>query len=662
MGIFGALTTAVTGMRAQSYALENISGNIANSQTTAFKRVDTSFEDLIRDNVSSKQLAGNVVANSRSTNNVQGDIQNAAVGTYMAINGNGFFVVEKPSSFADNQPVFDGGDLYTRRGDFQTDKNGYLVNGAGYYLMGIPIDSNTGNLVGSIPELLQFDNGFLPAQPTTQIDYKANVASYPLTPAHDTSIPRSELLSPANFSANPIAAPPAPAKIMGVNALLSPDNSATSAGTADISALISAGGTLVINSTNITVNPGDDATAIMAAINGAGAGVTATLSPTNNLVLTSADADTNIAIGGGTSSALLGELGIAVGTTNATNLLTQNAAVSGQTLQITVGANAPLIVTFGTGVGQVSTLAGLSAALVGLTGGTASVDTTNGNVTVTAANQTDTITIGGTVTPSDFGIRTLSGLPSNGTVVANDLTTFVNESIGGGAITAYDMAGAPVDIQLRWAKIDSKAYGGTDTWNLFYQVDSTATGTQVAWQNTGINYTFGANGQMSPLVATVSLPNVIVDGVSLGTVSLVHGSGGISQFSHPSGNVQVNLLQQNGYAAGILQSVAVSDKGRVVGTYSNSRTIDLAEITLANFNGTNGLKRIDGGAFVTTDESGPPTYSAPGTIVGSSLEGSNTDIADEFTKLIVTQQAYSANTRVISTSNQMVQDLLNMLR
>jgi flagellar hook protein FlgE len=49
MGIFGALTTAVTGMRAQSYALENISGNIANSQTTAFKRIDTAFRDLIPD-------------------------------------------------------------------------------------------------------------------------------------------------------------------------------------------------------------------------------------------------------------------------------------------------------------------------------------------------------------------------------------------------------------------------------------------------------------------------------------------------------------------------------------------------------------------------------------------------------------------------------------
>ena len=130
-----------------------------------------------------------MVANSRSTNSVQGDIQNASVGTFMAINGQGFFVVEKPSSFADNQPVFDGVDLYTRRGDFSTDKNGYLVNGAGYYLMGIPVDPTTGNLVGSVPQLLQFNSGFLPAQATTQIQYQANLASYPLTPGHDTGIP-----------------------------------------------------------------------------------------------------------------------------------------------------------------------------------------------------------------------------------------------------------------------------------------------------------------------------------------------------------------------------------------------------------------------------------------------------------------------------------------
>jgi flagellar hook protein FlgE len=318
--------------------------------------------------------------------------------------------------------------------------------------------------------------------------------------------------------------------------------------------------------------------------------------------------------------------------------------------------------TFGNGAGQISTLAELSTALTAVTGGTGSVNTSNGNVTVTASNLTDTITIGGNVTHSLFGIRTLTGLPSNGTVVANDVTTFLNESISGGAVTAYDVAGSPVSVQLRWAKVDSTTTGGADVWNLFYQVDSGATGNEAAWRNVGTNYTFAANGQMDPPVSTVTLTNATVNGINLGNLQIVHGSGGVTQFADPNGNVQVNLMQQNGFPAGSLQSVTVSDKGRVVGTYSNGRTLDLAEITLANFNGANGLKRIDGGAFEATDLSGPAIYGAPGRIIGSSLEGSNTDIADEFTKLIITQQAYSANTRVISTTNQMVQDLLNMMR
>jgi flagellar hook protein FlgE len=664
MGIFGALNTAVSGMRAQSFALENVSGNIANSQTTAFKRMDTSFVDLLPDETPTKQLAGSVVANSRMTNTVQGDVQSASIGTFMAINGDGFFVVEKPSNFTDNRPVFDGIDRYTRRGDFQPDKSGFLVNGAGYYLMGIPVDPTTGNLVGSVPQLLQFQNDFLPAQPTSQIEYRANLASYPLTPSHDTSIPRSELLDPANFSANPVAGAPSPAKITGTGATLLPDAVAVMTGTTDLSAVSSAGGNLVIGSTTIAITAADNFTTIRNKINAqtGTTGVTATASAANHLVLTSADADTPVTIGGATTFALLGELGLAVGTQNPTNLLTQSAAAAGQTMVITIGANPPTTITFGSAGGQVSTMADFAAALGGVTGGTASLNSANGNVAVTASNLTDTITIGGTATALNFGMHTLTALSSNQTVVANDQDTFLNESIGGGAVTAYDVSGSPVNIQLRWAKIDSATYGGTDTWNLFYQVNSGATGTQVAWQNAGTNYTFGANGQMNPAVTDLTLNNVTVNGISLGDVHLLHGSSGITQFADPNGNAQVNLLQQNGFPAGELQQVSVSDKGRIVGSYSNGRTIDLAEITLANFNGANYLKRVDGGAFEVTEGSGPATYGASGKIVGSSLEGSNTDIADEFTRLIVTQQAYSANTRVISTSNQMVQDLLNMLR
>jgi flagellar hook protein FlgE len=204
--------------------------------------------------------------------------------------------------------------------------------------------------------------------------------------------------------------------------------------------------------------------------------------------------------------------------------------------------------------------------------------------------------------------------------------------------------------------------GHTDTWNLFYQSDSSPASDELAWTNVGTDYTFAANGSMNPPILGVTLTDVTIDGVQLGDLKLSHGAGGVTQYADPNGTAQVGTLQQDGFAAGQLQGVTVSDNGRIVGTYSNGRTLDLAEITLANFSGANNLKMSDGGAFEATAESGPAIYNAPGKIVGSSLEGSNTDIADEFTKLIVTQQAYSANTRVVTTSNTMIQDLLNMLR
>jgi len=76
----------------------------------------------------------------------------------------------------------------------------------------------------------------------------------------------------------------------------------------------------------------------------------------------------------------------------------------------------------------------------------------------------------------------------------------------------------------------------------------------------------------------------------------------------------------------------------------------------------NQLKRMDGGVFAATSESGEPVLDMGGGISGSSLESSNTDISEEFTKLIVTQQAYAAGTRIVSTADSMLQEALNMLR
>ena len=622
MGIFGALTTAVSGMRAQASALENVSGNIANSQTTAFKRMETSFVDLIPDAQPSKQLAGSVVANSRATNTVQGDIQSSPIGTFMAINGDGFFVIQKPSSFADNRPVFDGIDRYTRRGDFQPDKNGFLVNGAGYYLMGIPIDPITGNLVGSVPELLQFQNDFLPAQPTAQIEYRTNLASYPRTPDHDTSIPRSELLNPATFSANPIAGAPIAARITGAGAQLADALAAVSGtGTFAVPATTQLGagngGTLRITATpaggaatsyDIVFADADTLDDIVADINGTAglsAAVTASIDTSggsNKLRIVANSADFDFAIGAASTDALTTRLGLAETSHASSNLLAKGLS-QGETLSVLVGAGS-FSITFGTGGSEVSTIAELTTALASYPAamGTASVDA-NGNLTFTASG-TNTITVSPAATATKFGVNVLNAQPASGTVIGQDLSAFFGQSIGGGAVTCYDVSGAPVNVQLRWAKVDSALYGGADTWNLFYQVNPNATGTQTAWRNAGVNYTFGPNGQMDPVIANLTLAGVTSNGISLGDVQLIHGAGGVTQFADPNGNAQVNLLQQNGFPAGELQQVAVSDKGRLVGSYSNGRTLDLAEITLANFSGANYLKRIDGGAFDVTDELG----------------------------------------------------------
>ena len=616
MGIFGALTTSVAGLRANSYALENISGNIANSQTTAFKRIDTSFMDIIPDTGSTAQLAGSVTAGSRSTNTIAGSVQSAAVSTYMAINGDGFFAVQKPGSSSDNTPIFDGVDRYTRRGDFSLDKNGYLVNGAGYYLEGVPIDPTTGNPSGSVPQVLRFQNDFLPSQATTKIDYRANLASYPLTNKHDTSVPGSELLRPADFISNPriLGTPATPFSNTAV-----PGNARNNYET--IPQPISAG-TLLASASGTNSLPAGFANGDTLVLKTTTGGVTTT----NTLSFYTGAAPAPVA----------GTTFIDLATATVGSLLTTIDGITG-----------------GSPVSSVS-----PAGAITLNTGTTNDFTLAAGASASAVSAFQALGFTGTIT----GLRGGGGTAGTGIVIGSDNKAFLDESISGGTSTAYDGNGAPVALQFRWAKVDSATQGGTDTWNLFYQVNPGATGNTVSWQNVGTDFKFGTNGQMQPVVGQITLTGLTVAGTSLGNVTMAFGTGGLTQFADTNGNAQVNQLQQDGYAAGQLQSVSVSNEGRVVGSYSNGRNIDLAEVTVATFNGADFLKRIDGGAFEVTNESGEALYGKGGNISGSSLESSNTDIADEFTKLIVTQQAYSANTKVITTANTMVQDLLNVMR
>ena len=598
MGIFDALNTSVGGLQAQSFALQNISGNIANASTTGYKGIDTAFEDLIPDSTTpSKQVAGGVTALSQQTITTQGTVSTSTVATNMAITGDGFFSVQKPSSITDNVPVFDGVTDYTRRGDFQVNDNGNLVNGAGYYLMGVPVDPKTGNPIGNVPQVLQFQNNFIPAQATSAIQYAANLPTQPKTIASATAaagtITAAGGLNPADFSSNPVS--------LGTTSYL--DN--TVAGSSPVDNKL---GAAITSATLLSGGAGTDSLATSFAVN-----------------------DT-ITVDGQTIHVVAnGATGNDVNVTDTVGtLLNKIGAITG--VAPTISATGQI--TLHTGTSQ-------SLAITSSSGGFSALGFTS------PVNQTRTAD------------------PGTGAVVGNDLTAFINESISGGQVTAYNAAGTPVNLELRWAKVDSASLGAghQDVWNLFYQTSSSATPSQNAWVNTGTDFTFAADGSLSsPTGSAITVPNVTVDNLSLGNLAVNISSGALTQFASSSGAATVNGVSQNGYAAGQLQSVAINNSGIVVGTFSNGQNIDLAAVTLSHFNGTNYLKALDGGAYQVTDLSGPAILGASGTISGSSLEGSNTDIADEFTKLIVTQQAYSANTKVITTANSMVQDLLNVLR
>lgn len=216
----------------------------------------------------------------------------------------------------------------------------------------------------------------------------------------------------------------APATLAGTGATIAPDAQAVAAGTQDLGApYTSAGGTLVINGTTVTIPAGADSTAMLAAINDpsvvSATGVTASLNSSNQLVLTGADANSAVTIGAG--STLLGETGLASGTTNPTNLLNQGAVSAGQTMTITIGSNPPLTITFGTNTAavppEVSTMAGLNAQLATLVGSgaatTAAVDPATGNITLTGANLDDTVSVTGSADAAKFGLSSTVAAPNS---------------------------------------------------------------------------------------------------------------------------------------------------------------------------------------------------------------------------------------------------------
>lgn len=264
----------------------------------------------------------------------------------------------------------------------------------------------------------------------------------------------------------------------------------------------------------------------------------------------------------------------------------------------------------------------------------------------------------------------LPATPTSGTATTADPLT--------SQIQVYDALGTPRTIQLNWAQ------NATGDWTVSVvspdDVSNSAVGTA--------DVKFGAASGNNVPAGTIGLigsptGNVTSSGFVSGQPATLQfttnfGSGpqtitldlgqyglatGVTQFAGSTYDQQG--LTQNGEPPGSFSGVSMQDNGNVVVNYDNGASQVVAQVPLVTFKSADSLQSQDGQSFTATLNSGTPLTDAAGVggagkLVTNSVENSNVDIATQFSQLIVAQQAYSANAKVVTTSDQMLQTTINM--
>lgn len=211
---------------------------------------------------------------------------------------------------------------------------------------------------------------------------------------------------------------------------------------------------------------------------------------------------------------------------------------------------------------------------------------------------------------------------------------------------AYDSLGALQSVTLTFTRTSDT------TW------DWSAGGSGASGTGT---VTFDANGQYSAGAGTVTIPGT--NGAANTVVAMDFAS--LTQLATTS---DASTVSQNGLAAGAFTSFYVTpESGEVYGIYSNGMQQLVGQVALANFVNPTGLERIGQNMYRVGLNSGDPVVGAAntggrGSVVGGYLEGSNVDLTQEFTNMILAQRGFQASSRVITTSDEMLQELVNLKR
>lgn len=232
----------------------------------------------------------------------------------------------------------------------------------------------------------------------------------------------------------------------------------------------------------------------------------------------------------------------------------------------------------------------------------------------------------------------------------------------------YDSLGSKHEIKFEWRKVSYSPENGTE-WSVLIQVPEpgvlNADGSGFSNVVSG-SARFNNDGTLlgftpTTLSFTANNGSAPGQGIEL-NFGKIGDSNGLRSNDNPSAT---DNIIQDGYAAGNLVGTRIDEAGTIIGSFSNGRSFGLAQVSLAVFSNNEGLESRSGNIFSQTANSGDPIFGAAGTsrrgtITASALEMSNVDLSRALTQLIVVQRGYQANSKTITTSDQMLTSLLQI--
>lgn len=270
--------------------------------------------------------------------------------------------------------------------------------------------------------------------------------------------------------------------------------------------------------------------------------------------------------------------------------------------------------------------------------------------------------------PTDIQVANVGLIPANATTELTFNTNLDENSTEIGAVAIdpavrstynysasaqiYDSLGEPHLLSVYW-QLESDS---GNLWNMAYTIDNNNT-LPLPTFPTQLN--FDANGLAPVSTQTINLP-AWGNGANPSTIAV---SFNCTQFDSDSIVIGQN---QNGYSAGELTNVAINGEGVVVASYSNGRQINISQLVLAKFQNPGGLKLAGANRYIAPAEVGTIRVGLPGPELGklftNSLEQSNVDMGQEFVKMITTQRGFQANSKIITTVDEMLGELINLKR